>query len=106
MDKIRIVLTRKEWVGLTALVLAESSSIKSLDDRYFRALLWNLLWKVYIRLHDRLHSLKEAKNALNLTMSEAAAFNYVFADEDYIAPNPFATAILTDIISQIDQKLA
>jgi len=106
MDSIKIKLTRKEWVGLTSLVLAESSKLKVLEDRYFRALLEHLLRQVYMRLHNKLHSLKEAKNALNLTISEAAAFNMVFADEEYEAPNTYATAIITSITSQIDQKLA
>jgi len=106
MDSIRIKLTRKEWVGLSSLVLAESSKLKAIEDRYYRALLETLLRQVYHRLHIKLDSLKEAKNALNLSFSEAAAFNMVFADEEYEAPNSYANAILTSIISQIDQKIA
>ncbi len=109
MDKISIKLTRKEWTGLAALVLAESSKFKEMthpDDRYYKALFEALLREVYIKLHNKLHSLREAKNSLNLTISEGAAFNWIFADEDYHASNPFAMAIITSITSQIDQKLA
>ena len=106
MEKISIKLTRKEWTGLTALVLAESSKLKSLEDRYYRALVEHLLKQTYIRLHNKLHSLNESKNTLTITLPEAAAFNMVFADEDYQASNSFSNAIIVSITSHIDKKLA
>jgi hypothetical protein len=106
INRISIKLTRKEWTGLTGLVLSESANMKNIDDRYYRALMEHLLRTVYVKLHNKLHSLKESKNALSLNQSEAAAFNMVFADETYEAPNPFAQAILTSIINQIDRSLA
>ncbi len=106
MDKISIKLTRNEWTSLTILVLRESAKLKVIEDRYFRALVEHLFLQVYIRLHNKMHSLKEVKNGLILTIPEAAAFNMVFADEEYQAPNYFALAILTNITGQIDKKLA
>lgn len=105
MEKISIKLTRKEWIGLTAIVLRESNQVKLIEDRYFKAMLEPLLREVYKKLHNKLHSLKEAKNALILSIPEAASFNLVFADEDYCAPDTYANAILTSIISQIDKRL-
>ncbi len=108
MDKIsiKIKLSSKEWTGLTALVLQESVKLKNIDDRYFRSLMEPLMMEVYKKLHNKLHSLKESKNTLSLTIPEGAAFNLTFADEDYFAPNEYANMILNVVVSQIDKRLA
>ena len=96
--------TRPVWT-IDAATAALGHS-KSTVYRYFRALVEHLLKQVYMKLHVKLPNLKEAKNGLILTIPEAAAFNMVFADQEYQASNMFSLAILTNITGQIDQKLA
>lgn len=98
-DKVTLHLSRAEWKALADTVLTESSNVQHLEDKYIRALLYPLLKQVYVKLHNKLHSLKEVKNALNLTLPEASVLGTALLElntDNYLA---------VSIIGTIDQKL-
>ena len=98
-DKITLKLTSKDWLQLTALVLAGSASAQKSDDKYMRAILHPTLRQVYIKLHNRMHSLKAAKNSLNLTLPEAATLSLALQERDSL------DVLIVGIVNEIDQKL-
>jgi hypothetical protein len=72
MNKITIHLTKSEWQNLAAWLLTESTHAERIEDKYMKALLYPLLKQVYVKRHNRLHSLQHTKNRLNLTLPEAS----------------------------------
>lgn len=97
MNKITIKLDGAEWVELTNMVLRDSTDMEATTtDKYMRAILLTLLKQVYVKLHNKLHSLK-AKNNLTLTPAEAATLVLSLEGRyDYMS---------ISITGQIDQKL-
>ena len=99
MANITLHLSRSEWQQLTALVLNESSYAEKIEDKYMKALLYPMLKQVYIKLHNKLHSLNERKNSLRLTLPEASVLGSALLDlesESYL---------VLQITGLIDQKL-
>jgi len=99
MDKITLHLTKTEWQNMAAWLLTESTHAAVIDDKYKRALVYPLLKQVYIKLHNRLHSLKERKNTLSLTLPEASIMAgklLEFYSDHYLS---------VSITGLIDQKL-
>ena len=99
MNKISLHLTRREWVELTGIVLTESDSAMRIEDKYMKAILYYLLRQVYMKLHNKLHSLKEKKNLLSLTLPEASVLNTALLElnsDNYL---------VIEITGIIDQKL-
>jgi disulfide bond formation protein DsbB len=106
MDKIKIKLNRDEWITLTALVLQASANKASFEllGKNLCAMNIHLIKDVYIKLHNRMHSLKPKKvNLLSLTVPEAAAFNVYF--QSHFQFSGLSLAIVTEITGLIDQKL-
>jgi len=64
-----------------------------------KALMYPLLKQVYIKLHNKLHSLREAKNRLSLTLPEASITATTLQALDEIH------YLQVDIVGFIDQKL-
>jgi len=98
-DKIAISLTSDEWRMLTTHVLGESENAWKIQDKYMKALLYPLLRAVYIKLHNKLHSLKLSKNTLNLTLPEASVLASALLElnsDNYL---------IVSITGYIDQKL-
>lgn len=98
MDKITLKLTSKEWIQLTGQVLAMSVDAERTQDKYMRSILHPLLKQVYVKLHNKMHSLR-AKNSLNLTVPEAATLGIALMESDSMA------ALVIEVIGYIDQKL-
>ncbi|MEI6061723.1 MAG: hypothetical protein WCR72_13515 [Bacteroidota bacterium] len=99
MNKLTLLLTRTEWQQLAAWMLTESTHAEKIDDKYMRALLYPLLKQVYVKLHNKLHSLQQAKNRLNLTLPEASVLATTLLEID---SNSYLVIQITGII---DQKL-
>jgi len=99
MDKITLHLTRDEWQHLAAMVLAVSTSAWKIEDKYMKALLYPLLKQVYVKLHNKMHSLKLAKNPLPLTLPEASVLNGALLE---LNSNSY---LVVQITACIDQKL-
>ena len=99
MNKITLHLSREEWQNLAACLLTESTHAAQFEDKYMRALMWPLLKQVYIKLHNRLHSLKEKKNSLSLTLPEASVMATTLLElySDHY--------LVVTIVGIIDQKL-
>jgi hypothetical protein len=97
--KIALHLSRHEWQQLTAIVLKESISAQRITDKYMRCLIYPMLKEVYKKLHNKLHSLKENRNALNLTLPEASVLNTALLELDS------ENYLIIEIIGIIDQKL-
>ena len=98
-DKIAINLTDSEWRMLTTHVLGESEQAWKIQDKYMKALLYPLLRAVYIKLHNKLHSLKISKNTLTLTLPEASVLSSALLElnsDNYL---------IVSITGYIDQKL-
>jgi hypothetical protein len=109
MKKITIPLTRTEWQRFTAILLEQSEDCApkrighlNYKERYSLAMRNDLLKCAYIKLHNKLHSLKDDKNNLNLTVSEAAAVGLFFQETDI----KYSFTAYIKIIGIIDQKLA
>jgi len=99
MNKITLLLTKTEWQHLTVWLLTESTHAERMDDKYMKALLFPLLKQVYVKLHNRLHSLKDAKNRLTITLPEASVLATTLLEcysDHYLC---------VSIIGIIDQKL-
>ena len=99
MDKITLHLTRPEWQQLAAWMLTESTHAEKIEDKYMRAILYPLLKAVYIKLHNKLHSLDLAKNRLNLSLPEASVLATTLLEID---SNSYLVIQITGLI---DQKL-
>ena len=99
MNKLTLLLTRSEWQQLAAWMLTESTHAERIDDKYMRALLYPLLKQVYVKLHNKLHSLHQDKNRLNLTLPEASVLATTLLEID---SNSYLVIQITGII---DQKL-
>ena len=99
MNKITLQLTKNEWQHLAAWLLTESTHAEHINDKYMKALLYPLLKQVYIKLHNRLHSLRHDKNRLNLTLPEASVLATTLM-EGY-----FDNYLAVSITGIIDQKL-
>jgi DNA-binding CsgD family transcriptional regulator len=98
-EKITISLTGDEWRMLTTCVLGESENAWKIQDKYMKALLYPLLRAVYIKLHNKLHSLKVSKNTLNLSLPEASVLASALLElnsDNYL---------IVTITGYIDQKL-
>ncbi len=98
-ERISLHLTNEEWRQLTALILDESHTALNIADKYMRALLFPLLKQVYIKLHNKLHSLKISNNTLTLTLPEASVLNTTLVELNSQA------YLVVQIIAYIDQKL-
>lgn len=98
MDKITLKLTNKDWLQLTGIVLALSTSSGDIEDKYLRAMRHTLLRQVYIKLHNRMHSLKP-NNSLRLTIPEASALVQGLQEESGNG------LLVIEVISAIDRKL-
>ena len=99
MNKISLHLTKTEWQHLAAWLLTESTYAERIEDKYMKALLYPLLKQVYIKLHNKLHSLQQSKNRLNLTHPEASVLATTLL-ESY--SDNYLSVSITGII---DQKL-
>ncbi|MDO9255430.1 MAG: hypothetical protein Q7U54_07960 [Bacteroidales bacterium] len=99
MNKITLHLTKSEWQQLAATVLTESANSEHIEDKYMKAILSPLLKQVYVKLHNKLHSLDWAKNRLNLTLPEASVLGSALLE---LNSNSY---IITSITGIIDQKL-
>jgi len=98
-DKIALHLSREEWRQFLAIVLDQAVSAQHIKDKYMRGLIAPLLKTVYMKLHNKSHSLKVLDNRLNLTLPEASVLNTALLElnsENYL---------LVQIIGIIDQKL-
>lgn len=105
MDKIKMKLNQSEWLTLTSLVLKSCGDQKGWPMKWLRVMNNELLRQVYMKLHNRMHSLKSKRvNSLSLSIPEAAAFIVYFSTHtDYYEGQ--ALAIVTEMITIIDQKL-
>jgi len=98
-DKIALRLSRQEWQQLLAIVLKEAVNAERIDDKYMRCLLYPLLKQVYMKLHNKLHSLKQVNNRFNLTLPEASVLCTALLElnsDNYL---------IIQITGLIDQKL-
>lgn len=98
-DKIALHLSRDEWRQFLSIVLEQAVAAQQIKDKYMRALIAPLLKTVYMKLHNKSHSLKPADNRLNLTLPEASVLNTALLElnsENYL---------VIQIIGIIDQKL-
>lgn len=95
MNKIRLKIDKATWQLLTGLILQFPDQS---DDKYHKAIHSTLLKQIYIKLHNKLHSLNKLNN-LSLTYAEAAVL--------VIFLNKFddCNAEIINIIGIIDQKL-
>lgn len=96
MDKISLKLTSKDWMQLTAIVLKMCNQPDG--DKYERAMIGGLTRQVYIKLHNKLHSLKP-KNSLSLTVPEAAALGIGLVEMDTL------NIVVVQALNLIDAKL-
>ncbi len=107
--KITIPLTRIEWMQLTRELFNRSEACApkrighlNFKDRYLLAMRNDLLKCVYIKLHNKLHSLRDNKNNLNLTVPESAALGLWMQEIDF----KYYQVSYLRIIEIIDKKLA
>ena len=99
MNKLTLHLNRSEWTQLTATVLEQSSEVRNAEDKYMKAILFYTLLQVYVKLHNKLHSLQPVNNRLNLTYPEASVLAMTLLElnsDNYMIVN---------ITGLIDQKL-
>lgn len=96
MQKITLHLSKTEWAQLTTIVL-ENSNITD-PDKYMLAILRDTLLQVYVKLHNKLHSLKD-KNRINLTRPEAAVLSLTL--QELPGENYLVIGILAEIDKQI-----
>lgn len=96
---IKITLNRQDWTQLTAIVLKETVNAQGISDKYMRAILYPLLKQVYVKLHNKLHSLKSEKNSITLSVPEASVLNSALLELDT------ENYLVIQIISIIDKKL-
>ena len=97
--KISLHLSRPEWQQFLSIVLKEAVAAERIEEKYMRCLLYPLLKQVYMKLHNKLHSLKAENNLLTLTPPEASVLNTALLElnsENYL---------IIRIIGLIDQKL-
>lgn len=99
MDKITLKLTNKDWLQLTAIVLKASGAAEYIPDKYLKAICANLLKAVYIKLHNKMHSLKPKNNSLSLTLPEAANLAGTLGETDTV------NVLVVEIIGIIDRSL-
>jgi hypothetical protein len=99
MEKITLKFTNKEWLQLTGIVFKVSQDNDFTDDKYTKAIYSNLLKAVYIKLHNKMHSLKPKNNNLIMSVPEAACLA--------TALNGYGTVnvLLVDIIGKVDRLL-
>lgn len=98
-DKVTLELTRGEWQELTNKVNWEHTDACKIPNKYKRAIVLPLIKAVFVKLHNKLHSLKDNKNKLNLTLPEASVLATALlklGTENYLT---------VTIIGVIDQKL-
>lgn len=98
MNKVKLKLNRTDWQWLAGFVLAWKWELSECG-REHHAIYTGLQKAVYVKLHNKLHSLNERRNQLNLSFAEAALLSLLLqfsGTMDYRA---------TDIITTIDQKL-
>ena len=98
-DKIALHLSRSEWQQFLAIVLKEAVAAEHIEEKYMRCLLYPLLKQVYMKLHNKIHSLKPTNNRLNLTLPEASVLNSALLE---LNSNNY---LVISIINTIDQKL-
>ena len=99
MNKITLQLSPFEWKKLTATVLDQSDEVRRTEDKYMKAILFHTLLQVYVKLHNKLHSLQPERNRLNLTYPEASVLAMTLLElnsDDYL---------IVSVTGQIDQKL-
>jgi len=99
MKKLTIHLNKSEWTQLTAAVLEQSGEVRNTEDKYLKAILFHTLLQVYVKLHNKLHSLHSESNRLNLTYPEASVLAMTLLEmnsDNYMIVN---------LTSFIDQKL-
>lgn len=99
MNKLTLHLSPFEWKQLTATVLEQSGEVRNTEDKYMKAILFHTLLQVYVKLHNKLHSLMPENNRLNLTYPEASVLNLTLLElnsDNYMIIN---------ITGLIDQKL-
>ena len=99
MTKITIHLTYSEWQMLASIVCSESIFASEIEDKYMKAILYPLLKQVYVKLHNKLHSLTVKKNTLSLTLPEASALGLALLESNN------TSYLITQVTSLIDQKL-
>lgn len=99
MNKITLHLSKTEWQQLTSVVLEQSGEVRNTDDKYMKAILFNTLLQVYIKLHNKLHGLKSDNNRLNLTYPEASVLAMTLLE---LKSDNYLVVSVTGII---DQKL-
>lgn len=98
MDRIKINLNASEWQELTS-ILQSTTLEKGSRIKYMEAIFYPLLKQVFIKLHNKLHSLKERKNTLSLTLPEASVLGMSLLERN---DNSY---LIVQITSEIDQKL-
>lgn len=101
MEKITIKLSNQEWQMLTSYILCNYSYVAGdFSLKYYNRMRHSLMKQVYIKLHNKLHSLKLKNNNLNLTHPESCALSLCLQEKkeksylDYL------------IISEIDVKIS
>lgn len=96
---IKIDLTRGDWMGLMRQVYSLNRDAYRIKDKYMKALICPLLMSVYVRMHNKQHSLRPKGNKLSLSHPEASVLNTALLElnsESYL---------IVRIIGIIDQKL-
>ena len=99
LPSIKLVLDRQDWTQLTALVLKETVNAQNIGDKYMKAILHPLLKQIYVKLHNKLHSLKGERNNLSLSLPEASVLNSALLELNT------TNYLVISIINTIDQKL-
>ena len=97
--KVSMHLSRQEWQQFLGIVLKEAVAAERIEEKYMRCLLYPLLKQVYMKLHNKLHSLKPTNNRINLTLPEASVLNTALLElnsDNYL---------IIQITGLIDQKL-
>ena len=84
---------------LASIVCSESIFASEIEDKYMKAILYPLLKQVYVKLHNKLHSLTVKKNTLSLTLPEASALGLALLESNN------TSYLITQVTSLIDQKL-
>lgn len=98
---IKVELTKAEWELLTQKIYFINRDAFRIKDKYMKALICPLLISVYVRMHNKKHSLKPKGNKLSLSHPEAS----VLATALLEANSEGINYLVTRVTGIIDQKL-
>ena len=102
MEKVKLKLNGDEWRELAGLVLGICATRRDSrgSDKYMEAIFDPLLKQVYVKLHNKLHSLQERKNVLTLSFPEAGVLGLLLGKVDS------ENYLIYEIVGVIDQKIS